>query len=57
MKLAMGLYFMLFYGNSETDKSGRKKTQVMFKARGGAGEGRVGAIVHTRNVPFPLLLG
>ena len=48
---------MLFYGHSETGESGMKKTQFMFKGRGGAGVGRVGANMHTRRVPFPSPLG
>ena len=57
MKLAISLYFMFFDGNSELEESGRKKTQLIFKARSGSGEGRIGAIMPTRSIPFPSLSG
>ena len=49
------LVFDVVYGNSKTNESGKRKIQLKFKARCIAGEGRVGAFVHTRNVPFPSL--
>ena len=59
MKVAMGLYSMLFYGHSETGESGMKKTQLMFEGTLEVvlGEGRISPTVHTRNVPFLSLLG